>query len=319
MSVRAEEIRDEGAPAPSGAGADFEACREIVRKRARNFYYGLRLTPEPRRSAVYAIYAWMRLGDDIADDEEAPVERRRAGLARFREVTEGVLARRAAPDRAGGVILAGELAVWRALGATLGLFPVEERDIRAMMDGLEEDIEHAGYERADELESYCARVASSVGRVCLSIWGLRDGADARRANELADRRGLAFQLTNILRDFAEDYDGGRVYLARESFQRFGVTPGGLRSWSPAGACAGIVQHWAAVTRGHYDASAELESMVHPSCAPTLWAMTRIYAGLLERIERDPSSVAGEERIRLPSITKAGIALKAALLSRRERW
>lgn len=291
----------------------YAACREIARARARNFYYGLKLTPEPRRSAVYSVYAWMRRGDDEADAATS-VDARRQCLARFRATSDLVLA--------GGAAGRAEIArdpVWTAFAHTVDAYGVEATDILAMLEGLEEDLDHAGYETDAELESYCRRVASSVGRVCLTIWGLREGVSAEEARTLAERRGLAFQLTNILRDFAEDHAQGRIYLPSSAFTTHALTPDELRSWARPRECEAFVRERAALTRAHYDASAGLERMIDPTCAPTLWAMTRIYSGLLEKIEKAPRRVAGQRRIRLQSLHKAGIALRAVMMSRRDEW
>lgn len=288
----------------------YDACREIARRRARNFYYGLKLTPEPRRSAIYSIYAWMREGDDEAD---APVQLdvRRASLRAFRERTERVLAgERAGDDRD---------PMWTAFAHTIRTFHVDPGAIRDMVDGLEEDLDHQGYEAEAELDRYCRRVASSVGRVCVGIWGVRDGASMDEALRLADLRGRAFQLTNILRDFAEDFDTDRVYLPLDAFRSAGLTPRALRDWSDAPACEAFVRERVAMAKALYDESAPLEGMVDAACAPTLWAMTRIYAGLLAKIEREPRRVAAGPRIRLQSIHKAGIAMRAVMRSRGDGW
>lgn len=288
-------------------------CRDVARTRARNFYYGLKLTPEPQRSAVYAIYAWMRTGDDLVDEGGADAATKRARLDAFTAATNAALA----GETSGHDVGAPEM--WAAFADANVRFGIERRDIDAMLGGLAEDIDHRGYETYDELKQYCGGVASSVGRVCVTIWGVREGERLDEALELADRRGLAFQLTNILRDFAEDFDEGRVYLPRQAFREFGLTPADVRSWRDDERCANFVLTQAALARGEFNASCDLEGMVTPGCAPTLWAMTRIYSGLLRKIEERPSRVVGEARIRLQSLHKAGIAMRALARSRRGEW
>lgn len=292
----------------------YARCAEVVRSRARNFYYGLRLTPEPKRSAIYSVYAWMRRADDEADAAADPATKR-ARLAQFREATE--------------LLVAGTRArreddfVWIALGETLRRFRIDPAHLRSMLDGLETDLEHEAHAAAgadgvpilicrtrDELEQYCYRVASTVGLVCVTIWGLKPGADEAMARRLAVQRGLAFQLTNILRDFAEDFDEGRVYLAEEEFRAAGIAPGELRGWSAPRECEAMVARVAAWARAQYVESAGLDRMIDPSCYATLRTMTRIYSGLLTVIEHDPARIAGQKRIRLQSVHKAGIALRA---------
>lgn len=297
----------------SELAAAFESCREVVRLRARNFYYGLRLTPEPRRSAVYAIYAWMRFGDDRVDETRATADKH-TELAAFREKTESVLS---------GMIVRDQ-PFWLAFAATVRAYRLDHSHIRAMLDGLGEDIEHTGYETIEDLEAYCYRVASTVGLVCVGIWGYRQGVtlpDVRKATELAVRRGLAFQLTNILRDFAEDFDQvpSRVYLPRSVLARHGLGADDLRAWRDDARCRGLVLEIAQRASEHYRASLPLDETIDPGCRSTLYAMTRIYAGLLDLIQQDPRRIVGAKRIRLSSATKALIAGSAFVRGTLNMW
>lgn len=294
--------------------ASFIECRGITRERARNFYYGLRLTPEPRRSAIYSIYAWMRAADDAADGEPGGrVEDQRRALAEFRDLTERVF-RGELPAASG----ASAACFWPAFASTVATYGIDHAIFEEVLRGLEEDMDHAGYATDADLSRYCYRVASTVGLACLAVWGLTAGADAAVARDLAVRRGQAFQRTNILRDFAQDYDSEprRVYLPMDAFDRHGMTPDDLRAWRGPEACRRFVAEQAALAREHYRASAALDAMIDPACRPTLWAMTRIYSGLLGVIERDPGRIVARRRIRLPSSRKALIALRAAIAGRR---
>ena len=292
MSSAAPSIRTD----PRVADA-FLACRDLTRTRARNFYHGLRLTPEPRRSALYAVYAWMRAADDEAD-ASPDLDTARALLARRRATLERVAAGESPPDAD---------PAWVALAQVLHDFPVDPADLASMIDGLEEDMDHRGYATRDQLRVYCERVASTVGRTCVAIWGIAPDANPEAAIQLATRKGVAFQLTNILRDFREDLAHQRVYLAREDLDAAGVTPPQLADWSDPERCETLVRAVARWARREYEASAALERMLDPSCAPALWAMTRIYSGLLAVIEREPRRIAGPERIRLHAFRKASIA------------
>lgn len=292
----------------------FDQCRRITRQRARNFYYGLRLTPEPRRSAIYAIYAWMRAADDEADGQPgARIDDLRRRLAAFGDLTRRVL--RGDLSSLPG---SGGPSFWQAFASTVFTYGLDPAIFTDVLDGLEEDLDHRGYATDEELSRYCYRVASTVGLACVTVWGLRPGVDPEAARALAVRRGQAFQRTNILRDYAQDFDSDprRVYLPAEAFARHGVTPEELRRWSKPAACRALVAEQAALTREHYRATAALEGMIDPACAPTLWAMTRIYSGLLEVIERDPARIVARRRIRLPSSRKALIALRATIAGRR---
>lgn len=305
------------APALDGfSAAELEAaygvCREVTRARARNFFYGLRLTPEPRRSAVYSIYAWMRAADDEAD-AEADQENRHARFGRFRALTERVLG--------GDLSAAPRPSFWPAFAATVRSYPIDHRVIRSMLDGLEADLDHRGYETLEELEHYCYCVGSTVGLTCVNIWGLAEGVDPQAARVKAEARGKAFQLTNILRDVAQDFDGSpsRVYLPAEVLDGHGLTAEGLRRWADPARCRSLMMAEAGRAEALYAASEGLEGMIDPACAPALWGMTRIYHGLLEVILADPARPFTGRRVRLSSARKFGIALQALMRSRTGRW
>jgi phytoene synthase len=256
----------------------------------------------------------MRAADDLAD-EPRPAAERRANLAKFREMTERCLGGEAP------AVSEGADAWWPAFAATCASYPIDPIIFSEMLEGLEGDLEAKGYADDAALSLYCYRVAGTAGLACLWIWGLREDADPARARELGLRRGQAFQRTNILRDFAQDFDEkpSRMYIPDDALARHGLTGAELREWRDDAKCTALVREQAAITREHYDASAELESMIDPACAPTLWAMTRIYSGLLTLIEQEPSRIAGERRIRLAGAKKASIALGAALWAKVGRW
>lgn len=304
---------------PAQLAASFRHCAEVVRARARNFYYGLRLTPEPRRSAVYAIYAWMRWGDDRVDEQrDTPTKRRE--LDAFRQRTDRVIDLIRSTGGTGPSDLQNLEPFWPAFAATLCSYPIDLAHIRSMLDGLAEDIDHSDYESFEQLDRYCYRVASTVGLVCTSIWGYRSGVgvnDLAAAHEMAVHRGMAFQLTNILRDFAQDYDQAprRVYLPSQFLQSHGLNAAALREWRDAPRCRAAILDLCARASGHYQASAPLDGLIDPGCRPTLWAMTRIYAGLLEVIEADPARIVGPRRIRLSSFRKGAISLTAFIRSK----
>lgn len=325
-------------PRDARIAAAYEQCAAVARSRARNFYYGLRLTPEPRRSAIYSVYAWMRAADDQADQPGAAAEKR-ARLAGFRATTEQLLAGEPLGD-------AERNPVWIAFRATFQDYGLSPRDLLDVFEGLSHDISTeqmaeaplngshrngsarglggpgAGavapaYASREELLRYCYCVASTVGLICITIWGLREGVSRETARALAVRRGHAFQLTNILRDFTQDHTEGRVYLPAADFARAGLSPESLRAWSEPERCRAMIADLAAWARAEYRASAGLEELIDPSCVPTLWTMTEIYSGLLDIIERDPARIAGPRRIRLSSWRKGTLALRALMMARRE--
>jgi phytoene synthase len=311
---------------PGELSSSFALCRQITRRAARNFYYGLRLTPEPRRSAVYSIYAWMRRADDLVD-EPAPVETRRARLAEFAHQTDRAMrgdlgfAGDAPPKTPSNRPGTQTECFWPALAATLSSYPIDQQHIRDMLAGLTEDLSHDGYATRAELDRYCYRVGSTVGLVCVAIWGLREGTSAEAAREKSIARGRAFQLTNILRDIGQDYDDlpRRVYVPREDLHRHGLTAAQLRAWDQPQACRALVMEMVERARALYAASAGLEEMIDAECAPAMWGMTRIYAGLLDVIAVDPRRVMTGPRVRLSSLQKGLIAVRAYVKARAGAW
>jgi phytoene synthase len=296
----------------SDLAASFQACREITRAHARNFYYGLRLTPEPRRSAVYAIYAWMRTADDLVD-QPTPAEERRQALAEFAGRTRRVLeGDRSAFD---------QQAWWPAFAATMASYPIEHAYIHDMLAGLGEDLDHHGYATRADLDRYCYRVGSTVGLTCIAIWGLRPGADEELARQRSESRGRAFQLTNILRDIGQDFDDrpSRCYVPAEDLERHGLTAAELRRWAEPARCLALVSEHIDRAKAFYRASAGLEQQLSPDCAPALWGMTEIYARLLDLIAADPARVVGPARVRLSSARKGLIAVQAVVRSRAGAW
>ena len=301
--------------------ASFAHCHAVTRQQAKNFYYGLRLTPEPKRSALYAVYAFMRACDDLVDQ---PVDREggesqaethdatdAADAAEVAEVAirrERVEAFRAELQRVldGGPTPAGPM--WPAFAHVVHTYGVRGEHLHAMLDGQLADLEPTTYQTFDELYDYCYKVASVVGLVCVSVWG-DDGDPA--VPKLAEHRGIALQLTNVLRDVKEDALRGRVYLPREDLDRFGVDPAVLRgeSGSPPAAFVDLMNFELDRAGDYYEKSKGLESHVDPACRATCWAMMRIYRRLVEKIAADPARVL-RQRVALSPPRKAYLAARA---------
>lgn len=276
-------------------------CHEVTRSRARNFYYGMKLTPEPQRSAMYAVYAWMRLADDLADEAGDDL----AKAVRLREFREQTMA-----SIDGGVMPADP--VWPAIRQTVLDFEIPREYLDAMIDGQLMDMEKRNYQTFDELYEYCYKVASVVGLTCIQIWGYDGGEETR---QLAEWRGIAFQLTNILRDVREDARRDRVYLPAEDYNTFEVNPTMFLLGKPVDALPGIKAN---IRRAadYYHRSAPLDKLVHAEGKACLWAMTQIYHGLFRRIEANPVQVLTDSRVRLSSWRKAWIALRAKCMKGR---
>jgi phytoene synthase len=274
----------------SGAvGAGYRLCEEITRRRARNFYHGIRLLPAPRRSALCAIYALARRIDDIADGALAPDEKLRL-LERAR------LDLAALDGRSDDPVLA-------ALADAASRHPIPLSAFGDLIDGAEMDIRGALYTTFPELVVYCRRVAGSIGRLSLGVFEV---TDRRTANEHADDLGVALQLTNILRDVHEDLARGRVYLPAEDLERFGCTlsPDGV-----AGPLAELVRFEAARARTWFERGLRLLPLLDRRSGACVAAMAGVYRRLLDRIERHPELVL-RERLSLAGWEKGWVAVRS---------
>ena len=271
------------------------ACETITRERAKNFHYGLRLTPPGKRWAMYAVYAWMREADDLVDDPARDPQDRNQRLQAYRDATDAAL---------DGQVQTQTPALI-ALTQAAKQFHLEKKDFHDMLDGQVGDLKPAKFESWPELRTFCYQVAGTVGLVCIRIWGFR----GQEAIKLAVERGIAFQLTNILRDLREDLDSDRCYLPLAEFRAMELTPEMVRAWREPDRCAEFIRAQCERARAHYDRSAPLDAMIDAACLPTLWAMTEIYKGVLAKIEADPQ-LAVRGRARLSTLRKVWIALRA---------
>lgn len=289
------------------AAASFEYCHRIVREHAKNFYYGLRLTPEPRRSAMYSVYAWMRLGDDIADTPNAGDDVV-GQFQRFANVSRRVAQSPGDPE----AVPQGDF--WPAFADTLSRYQIPAAWVEGMLRGLRQDLSHTGYETREELDDYRHCVGGVVGLFSVAVWGLRPGVLRERALEMADLRGRAFQMVNILRDVGVDarMDPPRTYVPRQLLRQFGVAPAQLLAWSNPGACEAFIRSLASVAREEFAASRGLESMIDPACAGVLWTMSEIYRGVLGLIEAQPSRAVELRPAALSKPRKLTIALQSRI-------
>ena len=259
--------------------AAYSVCRHIARSAAKNFYYGFLVLPGEKRNAISAVYAFMRRADDISDDPALPAEQRRQKLDDLIQA----LRRVASGERTDDPVLF-------ALADSQKRYNIPLELLEKLVEGTEMDVPptKAGsgmvvpqlqYETFDQLYDYCYHVASVVGLICIRIFGYRDP----RAEKLAEQTGIAFQLTNILRDVREDAQLGRVYLPREDFARFGLDVHSLTNGSAPKMLRPLLEFEALRARGFYRAAEELLPLVDEDSRPALWALVEIYRRLLERI------------------------------------
>ncbi|HUP03558.1 MAG TPA: phytoene/squalene synthase family protein [Bryobacteraceae bacterium] len=268
----------------------YEYCRGVARARARNFYYSFVLLSPPQRAAMCAIYAFMRYCDDLSDEPGAT----RAAIERWRGELDDALAGRFSGHP-----------VWPAFHDAVQRFGIPHEYFYEMIEGVASDLEPRRFATFDQLYRYCYQVASVVGLTVLYIFGF----DSKDALPYSEKCGIAFQLTNILRDVREDIESGRVYLPQEDLLRFGVTEDDLRAGKLSPPVMELLRFEAGRARRYYDESRPLLGMVHEKSRPSLWALVEIYSRLLERIENKGYDVFSK-RVRLPAPEKAWIVLRA---------
>jgi phytoene synthase len=269
-------------PTESQLAVAYSVCRSIARSAAKNFYYAFLVLPQSKRQALCAVYAFMRRCDDLADDNTLALYERRQKLAEWLDA----LHRAAAGFATDEPVLLGLTDAQRRYSIPLEL--LDQLAYGTEMDVDEEDqimseaaapILTVRYKSFDDLRLYCYRVASVVGLVCIRIFGYRDKA----AEPLAERVGLAFQLTNIIRDVKEDAAMGRVYLPEEDLAKFGISPGELGARADATRLGPLLEMEAGRARELYKAADELIPLIDEDSQPGLWVLVTIYQRLLEKI------------------------------------
>jgi phytoene synthase len=270
----------------------YRLCTQIARRTGKNFYYSFIMMPREKRLAMCAIYAFMRHSDDIADSAANPA------LA-----SEGLRAWRATVD----VALHGQNStdpILPALADTVERYGIEPGRFHELLDGTEMDQSKTRYETFEELYKYCYHVASVVGLIVLPVLGYKD----ETAKAPAEACGIAFQLTNILRDVKEDAQLGRIYLPREDLRKFGVEETDIVNSRTTPQFLELMKLEAARAREYYSKALPLLRMIDEDSRSTLAVMMAIYGGILDKIERRNFAVF-DERIRLSSVEKLWIVAK----------
>ena len=286
--------------------AAYGVCRHIARSAAKNFYYGFLVLPSPKRNALCAVYAFMRRADDISDDPSIPSGQRRERLTAWIEGLRRVIEGERTDDP-----------VFMALADTQKTFNIPLEWLEKLVQGTAMDLPAAPNDRAsggrlhyetfDELYDYCYHVASVVGLVCIRIFGYRDP----KAEKLAEQTGVAFQLTNIIRDVKEDSQLGRVYLPAEDLRRFNVEAKALTNGDAASAFRPVLEFEAQRAQEFYRAADELMPLLDDDSQPALWTLVQIYHRLLDRIAERNYDVF-TEKVRLSTAEKVSILARGFL-------
>jgi phytoene synthase len=278
--------------------AAYSVCRHIARSAAKNFYYGFLLLPHRKRNALSAVYAFMRHADDISDDPAIPPEQRREKLDEWMNALRRVVDGERTDDPVLFALADAQKRYDISLDLLEKLVHGTEMDVPSRAAKAAGDDPHLQYETFNQLYDYCYHVASVVGLVCIRIFGYRDP----RAEKLAEEVGVAFQLTNILRDVNEDAALGRVYLPREDFARFNIDVHALTNGSAPQSLQPLMEFEAARARAYYFSSQELVPLIDDDSRGALWTLVEIYRRLLERIVERNYDVFSE-RVRLSTAEK----------------
>jgi 15-cis-phytoene synthase len=280
--------------------AAYAECRTIARREAKNFYYAFVALPMPRRNAICAIYAYMRKADDLADDESISRVERRNHLNSWLAAWE--------TTRAGGET---KDPVFLAVRDAMQRFNIPAQLLNELVAGVTMDLESPNtgspdtYATFADLYRYCYLVASVVGLVCIRIFGYTDP----RAEKLAEETGIAFQLTNILRDVAEDAGRNRVYLPLEDLAMHAVSLSALlhrdAGTPPTDSERALLAEIGRRAEQYYKSAEELLPLIDRESRAALWVLVRIYHALLKRIARANFDVFSQ-RASVPMVEKVGI-------------
>lgn len=270
----------------------YHYCDRLARRQAANFYPAFRLLPRDQRLAMCALYAFMRVADDLADEPGEPEAKRAALLDWGRRLDAALAGQYSHPLHA-------------ALHHTVATYRIPPEYLHAVIAGVGMDLEPVRLATFDELYRYCYHVASAVGLACIHVWGFK----GEKAKEHAEAAGIAFQLTNILRDVAEDAGRGRVYLPAEDLKRFGCTAEQVLGGDRGDDLRALLRFEAERAYGYYEASRPLARLLPPPGRAVFLTMSGIYRGLLDAIvRRDCDVFAG--RVRLSKWHKLWLALRA---------
>jgi squalene synthase HpnC len=288
----------------------YEACHRIARASNSNFYYAFFLLPKPKRDALAALYAFMRLVDDVSDEDQGLLAKQR-GLAKWRAaLDEAVTGHSQVFDGTAVMPLPseasyGETQVLPALVDTMRRSKIPARYLHDLISGAEMDLTVHAYPTFERLREYCYRVAGTVGLTCAHVFGFTDA----RALELAEKLGLAFQLTNIIRDVREDCALGRVYFPQEDLARYGVSPEDFGRSEPTLGVRELLRFESERAWQLYEQGSALLGFIEADSRGALWLLVHTYSALLGRIESLDFSVFGP-KVRVSKAEKMMFIAKA---------
>lgn len=289
MSAAVQPMSSPFSPTPSQIAVAYSVCRSVTRSAAKNFYYAFLVLPTAKRQALCAVYAYMRRCDDIADDFKVPADERRQRLEAWLDALHRAESGHPTDDP-----------VLLALTDAQRRFKIPAELLDQLASGTGMDIQDNGAAAADQLQvlyrtfgdlrQYCYRVASVVGLVCIRIFGYTDPL----AESLAENLGLAFQLTNIIRDVQEDATMGRIYLPAEDLDRFKIAPSEFRKPEIPERLRWLLAAESDRAREYYGAARDLIVLIDEDSQPALWVLVTIYRRLLDKISEGKYDVFGKK-------------------------
>jgi len=307
VTLRAEE----GVPETRVVLEDsYSECHRIARASRSNFYAAFFLLPNSKRDALATLYAFMRLVDDVAD-EGADLAAKQRGLAKWRAALDQAITGEAqlfdgnAAVASPAASLGAATVILPALVDTMQRYKMPARYLHDLISGAEMDLTVRAYPTFERLREYCYRVAGTVGLTCTHVFGFRDA----RALDLAEQLGLAFQLTNIIRDVHEDYKLGRVYLPEEDLARYGVSPEDFGRGEATLGVRELLRFESERAWQLYEEGSALLGLIDEDSRGALWLLVHTYSALLGRIESLDFAVFGE-RVRLSKAEKMMFIAKA---------
>ena len=244
----------------------YDYCQRVAKTHAKNFYYAFRTLPSAKRRAIYAVYAFCRYCDDVAD-EDLPLDEKRRLLDQTRNRLR---------DRA----LSSQDPVFVALENAIEEFAIPRRYFDDVIRGVETDLEVSRFQTFDDLRDYCYLVASTVGLICIEIFGYDDPV----ASEYAIDFGIAMQLTNVMRDVKEDADRGRIYLPLDDIDQFGYSEQDLMDERNNDRFRSLMDFEAARARCYFDSGARLFPLLSRESRACAAVLHQLYSRILDRME-----------------------------------
>jgi len=325
-AVRTPVSNEQAAPVLLDVHGSYEECHRIAKGSNSSFYPAFFLMPKPKRDGIVALYAFMRLIDDVSD-EGADLAAKQRGLAKWRAALDQAITKQEQVVDGSAAIaspfagLKGAAQILPALVDTIERYKMPSRYLHDLISGAEMDLTVQSYPSFERLKEYCYRVAGTVGLTCTHIFGFHDF----RALEFAEKLGLAFQLTNIIRDVQEDYKLGRVYLPEEDLAHYRVTQEDLGRNETSLGMRELLRFEAERAWKLYEEGSQLLGIIEEDSRATLWLLVHTYSALLARIESVDFDVFGgrvrltkAEKLKLVAKARFGRHTKENILAKRDR-